>query len=224
VKLFLATDALDDVQWASARGWCDGVVLPDAALRSAASEDAAVAWLGSFARAVPVPVLVDVADTLALGDSGLEHARALGRAADNVVLQLPFTEDNATIMRTLAAGGIRVSATFVGTATQAMFAAKSGASFVLVDVDRLDAMNGTGASVVAAARALLDGATLETELVALFPSGSASLAACGAAGADAAVVGASTLRAMIAYPFTDQALADTQRRPSGGQRLRAGEL
>lgn len=224
MKLFLATDALDDVQWATARGWCDGVVLPDAALRSAATEEAAVSWLASFARAVPFPVLVDAAETLSHGAAGLDHARALGRAADNVVLQVPFTEDNAVLMRSLAAGGIRVSATFVGTGAQALFAAKSGASFVLIDVDRLDAMSGAGAGVIETARSLLDAATLETELVALFPSGSASLAACGAAGADAAVVGATTLRAMIAYPFTDQALADAQRRPTGGQRLRAGEL
>lgn len=223
MKLFLATDALDDVQWASARGWCDGVVLPDAALRSAASQEAAVSWLTSFARAVPFPVLVDAADTLARGDDGLEQARALGHAADNVVLQLPFSEDNAVTMRTLAASGVRVAATFVGTAAQALFASKSGASYVLIDVDRLDAMSGAGASVIAATRALLDSAALETELVALFPSGSASIAACGAAGADAAVAGTATVRAMIAYPFTDQALADTQRRPSGGQRLRAGE-
>ncbi len=223
MKLFLATDALDDVQWARARNWCDGVVLPDAALRTADTHDAAVAWLAGFARAVPFPVLVDAADALSHGDAGHEHAAALGRAADNAVLQFPFTENNAVIMRALSAGGIRVAATFVGTAVQALFAAKAGAAFVLIDVDRLDAMNGAGADVIAAARTLLDVAGLETELVALFPPNAASMAACAAAGADAAVVGTATLRAMLAYPFTDQALADTQRRPARGQRLRAGE-
>jgi transaldolase len=223
VKLFLATDALDDVQWAAARGWCDGVVLPDDALRSAASPEAAVQWLAAFARAVPFPVLVDAADALASGGADEEHVRSLGRAADNVVLQLPFNDEHAARMRGLAASGIRVAATFVGTAAQALFAAKAGATYVLVDVDRLDAMSGAGAEVVAGARALLDAAHLEAELVALFPSGSASMAACGAAGADAAVVGTGTLRAMLAYPFTDQALAEAQRRPSGGQRLRAGD-
>ncbi len=223
MKLFLATDALDDVQWAAARGWCDGVVLPDAALHTASSPEAAVAWLSAFARAVPFPVLVDAAETLAASAGSDEHLRDLGRAADNVVLQLPFNDDNAVRMRALAAAGLRVAATFVGSAAQALFAAKAGATYVLLDVDRLDAMSGAGAEVVAGARALLDAAELEAELVALFPAGSASMAACGAAGADAAVVGAGTLRAMLAYPFTDQALADTQRRPAGGQRLRAGE-
>ncbi len=223
MKLFLATDALDDVQWATARGWCDGVVLPDAALRTAASPEAAVAWLGSFARAVPVPVLVNAAEALSGGGDGLDHARALGRAADNVVLQCPFTDDSALIMRGLASAGLRLAMTFVGSATQALLAAKAGASLVLVDVDRLEAMNGSGARVIAEARALLDAAALETELVALFPPGPSSMAACGGAGADAAVVGAATLRAMLAYPFSDQAVADSQREPSRGQRLRAGD-
>lgn len=223
MKLFLATDALDDVQWAVARAWCDGVVLPDAALSTAVSDESAISWLATFARAVSVPVLVDAADALTLPGDGLERARALGRAGDHVVLSLPFSDQNAEHMRALSASGISVAATFVGTAAQALFAAKAGARYVLVDVDRLDAMSGAGADVVAGARALLDAAALEAELVALFPAGSASMAACGAAGADAAVVGAGTLRAMLAYPFTDQALAETQRRPSSGQRLRAGE-
>ncbi len=223
MKLFLATDALDDVHWADTRSWCDGVVLPDAALRTAATPEAAVTWLASFARAVAVPVLVDASDTLTADAPAHEQVRALGRAADNVVLQLPFTEDNAAAMRSLSADGIRVAATFVATAAQALFAAKTGAAFVLIDVDRLDAMGGAGAAVIADARRLIDSAALEAEVVALFPSNSASMTACGVAGADAAVVGASTLRAMLAYPFTEQAQADSQRRPEGGQRLRAGD-
>ncbi len=226
MKLFLATDALDDVQWADARGWCDGVVLPDAALSTAASPEAAVSWLAGFARAVSIPVLVDAAGVLSDGEepsTGNERARALGRAGDNVVLQIPFTADNAAVMRALSSSGIRVAATFIATATQALFAAKAGAAFVLVDVDRLDAMGGAGADVIADARGLLSEAHLEAEVVALFPANSASMTACGVAGADAAVVGAATLRAMLAYPFTDQAQADAQRRTVGGQRLRAGD-
>ncbi len=223
MKLFLATDALDDVHWASARSWCDGVVLPDAALRTAASPEAAVSWLAGFARAVPFPVLVDASDALSSDESDHAQAHALGRAAENVVLQLPFTEENAAVLRTLSASGIRVAATFIATAAQALFAAKAGAAFVLVDVDRLDAMSTGSAAVIADARRLIDDASLETEVVALFPSNAASMTACGVAGADAAVVGAATLRAMLAYPFTEQAQADAQRRPSAGQRLRAGE-
>lgn len=223
MKLFLATDVLDDVQWAAARGWCDGVLLPDDALRSAASPDAAVQWLETFARAASFPVFVDGSEALDAGDDADERLRALARTTDNVVLQLPFSEANAVRLRTLSQAGVRVAATFVGTAAQALFAAKAGATHVLIDVDRLDAMSGAGADVIAGARTLLDAAHLEAELVALFPSGSASMAACGAAGADAAVVGTASLRAMLAYPFTDQALAEGTRRPAAGRRLRAGD-
>ena len=223
MKLFLATDAVDDVRWATDRGWCDGVVLPDAALSSAATLDDAVAWLASFARAVAVPVIVDATDALANAADGLREAQALGRAADNVVLQCTFSDDNARLVRELSASGLRVACTFVGSAAQALLAAKAGAALVLLDVDRLDALNSSGATVVASTRALLDAAALETELVALFPMGAASLAACGTAGADAAVVGAATLRTLLAYPFAEDAMSDPQRPTSSGQRLRAGE-
>lgn len=220
MKLFLATDVVDDVQWATARGWCDGVVLPDAALGLAAARDGAVEWLASFARSVGRPVFVDLDDTAP--DLAAE-ARQLGRAADGVVVQLPFDEDYVALMRDLAQSGIRVAATFVGTAAQALLAAKAGAAFIFIDVDRLDAMGADGAGTIGAARALLDRAGLEADVVALFPAGGGSLAACGRAGADAAVLGTAGLRALTAYPFTEQALADSPRRPASGPRLRAGD-
>jgi transaldolase len=223
VKLFLATDVLEDVHWAAARGWCDGVVLPDDALRSASSPDAAVEWLAAFARAVPMPVFVDGSDAHGIGDDPEAHLRALARAGEQVVLQLPFDAASAARLRGLSQAGVQVAASFIGTAAQALLAAKAGAAHVLLDADRLDALNGGGAEVIRAARTLLDAAGLEADLVALFPSGAASLAACGVAGADAAVVGASALRAMLASPFSDQALTSRDHRSGAGRRRRAGD-
>ena len=110
MKLFLATDALDDVQWATARGWCDGVVLPDAALQNAASPSAAVSWLAAFARAVPVPVLVAAADALAHPATGWSRRAPSAGLPTTSCLQCPFTDANALAVRELtrlAASGSR---------------------------------------------------------------------------------------------------------------------
>jgi hypothetical protein len=101
-----------------------------------------------------------------------------------------------------------------------MLAARTGAAFVFADVDRLDAAGADGARVIHEARRLFDGMNAESDLVAVFPSAGSPLVGCAMAGADAAVIGTATLRAMIAYPFTDQSLPDGARRPSRGERLR----
>jgi transaldolase len=218
VKLFLATDALDDVRWAAERALIDGVVLPDAALRDAASTDEADAWLAEFARAVAMPVFVALAATTV--EDAEAEAERLGRAADTVVVQVPFSDPYIPLLHRLAKGGVRVAATFVGSPAQAMLAARTGAAFVFADVDRLDAGGADGGRVIRESRTLLDGMNAESDLVAVFPSAGSALVACALAGADAAVIGTAALRAMTAYPFTDQSLPDGARRPSRGERLR----
>lgn len=218
MKLFLATDAVDDVRWATQRALIDGVVLPDSALRGAASTEASLHWLSDFANAVQTPVFVSLDATTA--ESAAEDAELLGRAGDQVVIQLPFTEPFIPLIHRLALGGVKVAATFVGSAAQAMLAARTGAAFVFVDVDRIDAGGGDGANVIRQSRALLDGGASDPYLVAVFPGAGASIVSCGLAGADAVVVGAASLRAMIAYPFSDQSLIDPSRRPVHGERLR----
>jgi transaldolase len=218
VKLFLATDAVEDVRWAAERALIDGVVLPDAALRDAASNDEAMRWLTEFARAAALPVFVALTATNA--DDAEAEAERLGRAADAVVIQIPFTEPYIPLLHRLARSGVRVAATFVASTAQAMLAARTAAAFVFVDVDRLDAAGAGGARVIGEVRELFNAHRVESDIVAVFPSASGAVVQCAAAGADAAVVGITTLRALLAYPFTDQSLPDGGPRPSRGERLR----
>lgn len=218
MRLFLATDALDDVRWANERALIDGVVLPDSALSGAHSADASLTWLGDFARAAAMPVFVSLDATTA--DAAEAEAERLGRAADHVVIQLPFAEPYIPLMHRLATAGVKVAATFVGSASQAMLAARTGVAFIFVDVDRIDAGGGDSAMVLRQARAILDHSTSEADLVAVFPAPGNAIVSCATAGADAAVIGAAALRAMVAYPFTDQSLLDPARRPVQGERLR----
>lgn len=218
MKIFLATDALDDVRWGAERALIDGVVLPDAALRHAESSDAALTWLAEFAHAAAMTVFVPF-DAVAMDDMTLS-AEQLGRVADHVVVQVPFTESCMPLLQHLSQGGVRTAATFVGSTAQAMMAARVGAAFVFVDVDRLDAAGASGARVIDESRRLLDAVGSEAHLVAVFPASGAPVVACALAGADAAVIGSATLRAMLAYPFTDLSLPDGARRPTHGERLR----
>ena len=218
MRLFLATDALDDVRWATERGLIDGVVLPDAALRGGSSPADSLAWLADFARAAAMPIFVTLNAPSA--ELAADEAEQLGRVADNVVVQLPFADPYIPLMHRLASTGVKVASTFIGSASQAMLAARTGAAFIFVDVDRIDAAGADASSTLSQARRLLNSAASESDLVAVFPSPGTALAACALAGADAAVIGSAALRAMIAYPFTDQSLMDGARRPSQGERLR----
>ena len=66
-------------------------------------------------------------------------ARELSKLSDSVIVQIPFVEDAIEAIRRLSADGVRVAATLVFNAAQAMLAAKAGAGTVCVHVrsDRL---------------------------------------------------------------------------------------
>lgn len=218
MKLYLATDALDDVRWATEGALTDGVVLPDSALTGAHSMDASLASFGDFVRAAAMPVFVLLEATTA--DAAQAEAERLGRAADHVVFQLPFAAPCISLMHRLGSACGKVAATFVGLAVQAMLAARTGVAFLFVDVDRIDAGGRDSATVLQQARTLPNPGACETDLVAVFQGLGASIVSCAAAGANAAVVGAAALRAVVANPFSDQSLLDPTRRPAEGQRLR----
>lgn len=218
MKFYLATDALDDVRWAAAQALIDGVVLPDAALRNATSPQSAQAWLTEFARDAGMPVFVALGATAE--NNTAEEAELLGRAADNVVVQIPFAEPDIAVLYQLAGTGVRVAATFVGSVAQALLAARTGVPYVFVDVDQLDAAGADGAGVIRDARQLFDAIGSQTDIVAVFPATSGSVIRCALAGADAAVVGTATLKLLLAYPFSHQSVPDGTHRPSQGERLR----
>jgi transaldolase len=209
VRLFLATDALEDVRWAGERGVLDGVVLPDDALGRAAPGSPAraerEAWLQQFARAVARPVFVAIDRSLdeAPADALAAAADHLGRLGDNVVVQMRWHAGTAAVIHQLASTGVRVAATFIGSAGQALLAAKAGAAFLFLDADRIEAAGGDVPAAVRACRTLLDQASSEADLVAVFPGGGARVVACALAGAHAAVVGTTTVQAMLAYPFAE---------------------
>jgi transaldolase len=99
---------------------------------------------------------------------------------------------------------VRVAATLVFNAAQAVLAAKAGASVVTIPVDQLDGLGQDSVAVVDETRRLFDRAGAECDLVAAYPRSAADFTACGLAGADAVTVGIDSLRTLLVHPLTDR--------------------
>ena len=152
--------------------------MPDSALTGARSIDASLASLGDFVRAAAMPVFVSLEATTA--DAAQAEGERLRRAADHVVIQLPFAEPYIPLMHRLGSAGVQVAATFVSSAAQAMLAAHAGVAFLFVDVDRIDAGGGDSATVLQQDRTLPNHGGCETDLVAVFSGLGASIVSCAA--------------------------------------------
>ena len=204
MKIYLASATLDDIRWAVSHGLVDGVVTTPALLGAESATPQDRDLLVEICRATALPVAAMVASVH--GPDIYKDGRELAKISDQIVVQVPLIEDAVTAMRRLSSEGVRVTATLVFNAAQAILAAKAGAAAVSTSIDQLDALGQDSTAVVRQLRAVFDAGRVECEVVASLPQSSAQVANCAMAGADSVAVSAATLRSLLLHPLTDRGL------------------
>lgn len=201
MKIFLATARTADVAWGAAHGMLDGVITSPGALATEAAGDAR-AHLLELGRLVPGPVFAAV---LAIDAAGAyRDGKELAKLSDQIVVQLPLVEETLGAMRRLHADGVRVAATHVFNTAQALLAARTGASSVVIALDALDAAGHDAIGVVREVRAAFEGSHAECDVVAINAASPYEFGACAVAGADAVGVSETLCRALLVHPLTDR--------------------
>jgi transaldolase len=204
MKIYLASATLDDIRWAVSHGLVDGVITTPALIGAVTGTPDDHELLAEICRATALPVAASVASVH--GADIYRDGRELAKISDQIVVQVPLVEDAITAMCRLSSEGVRVTATLVFNAAQALLAAKAGASTVSTSIDQLDALGQDSSSVVRQLRAVFDAGRVECEVTASLPQSSAQVAICATAGADSVAVTATTLRSLLLHPLTDRGL------------------
>jgi transaldolase len=203
MKIYLATASTEDVAWGAAHGMLDGVITSPGLLADDADAEMRT-HLAELCRLVHGPIFASVHSVD--GTNAYRDGKELAKISDQIVVQLPLVEETLGAMRRLQADGIRVSATQVFNAAQALLAARAGASSVVTPVDRLDAAGHDGVSTIAAMRAAFDASDAECDVIALHATSPAQFGACAVAGADAVGLSADLCRSFLVHPLTDRGI------------------
>jgi transaldolase len=132
--------------------------------------------------------------------------RELAKVSDNIVVQVPLVDDAVVAIRRLTSEGVRVAASLVFSAAQALLAAKAGAVITVVPLDQLHAFGRSNFAVVEETRRMFDRGGIECDLLTAFPRDSAEFTSCALAGADGMAVDAATMRALLVHPLTDRGI------------------
>jgi transaldolase len=201
MKILLATARTADVAWGAAHGMLDGVLTTPGLLAEEADGDARVHLL-ELCRLVHGPIFAAVHAIDAAG--AYRDGKELAKLSDQIVVQVPLVEDTLGAMRRLHADGVRVAATHVFNTAQALLAARTGVSSVVVALDQLDAAGHDGVRIVHEVRASFDSSDAECDVVAVQAASPTQFGACAAAGADAVAVTERLCRALLVHPLTDR--------------------
>ena len=145
----------------------------------------------------------------------IREGKILAEIADNVCIKVPLTLDGLKACRHLSDEGHMVNVTLCFSATQALLAAKAGATFISPFIGRLDDINLDGMALIADIRRIYDNYEFDTEILAASVRTINHVREAALIGADVATVPPATLKALVKHPLTDkgleQFLADWQK-------------
>jgi transaldolase len=218
MRIFLATAQLDDIRWAAEHGLADGVLTTPALLDAEADGDPR-GLLADLCRSTNLPVCATVGAVS--GADIYRDARELAKLSDHVIVQVPLVEDAVSAIRKLSAEGVKVGATLVFNAAQAILAAKAGASMIATALDQLDVYGHDGLEVVRELHSVFADGRVECDVMALYPRDATQFAGCAIAGADVVAVPPQLVRTLLLHPLTDRGLDQFLNELARGHRSRS---
>ena len=136
----------------------------------------------------------------------MKQAKVLAGIADNIAIKVPLTIDGLRACKALREQGQMVNVTLCFSATQALLAAKSGASFISPFIGRIDDMAADGMELIAEIRTIYDNYAFSTQILAASIRTVNHVKQAALIGADIATVPAKIIKALYNHPLTDKGL------------------
>ena len=204
MKIFIDTADLNEIRRAAAAGLIDGITTNPSLLAKTVGDASVIDYMKEVAEAVDGPVSLEV---LALDADGMfEQGTSLASIADNVVIKVPLTEDGLVACKRLRGEGIGVNVTLCFSPSQALLAAKAGATFISPFVGRLDDISHQGMELIAQIREIYDNYGYDTEILVASIRHPLHFVEAAMIGADVATVPPAVLWKLLSHPLTDRGI------------------
>ena len=128
--------------------------------------------------------------------------RVIAKMHPNMVVKIPMTADGLEAVSVVSKEGIKTNVTLIFSATQALLAARAGASYVSPFLGRLDDISSDGMQLIEDIAEIFGVHGIETQIIAASIRHPLHVLECAKAGADIATVPYKVLMQMIEHPLT----------------------
>ncbi|MBT5186299.1 MAG: fructose-6-phosphate aldolase [Kordiimonadaceae bacterium] len=203
MKFFIDTAEIEEIRPLVELGLVDGVTTNPSLILKSGRDIFEVTK--EICDLVDGPVSAEVAATDY--DTMVREAAALYDIADNVCLKVPLTPDGLRACKHFSDQGKMVNVTLCFSASQALLAAKAGASFISPFVGRLDDIAFDGMSLIQDIRIIYDNYDFKTEILVASTRHNLHILDSALIGADVATIPAKVVHQMFKHPLTDSGLA-----------------
>jgi transaldolase len=203
MKFFIDTADIREVKEAAAMGLVDGVTTNPSLVSKTGKKFREV--LLEICDIVKGPVSAEVVGTT--HDAMMKEARELASLRPNIVVKIPLIPEGLKAVRTCTEEGIKTNVTLCFTSTQALLAAKAGASYISPFVGRLDDISTDGMQVVHEILEIYGHYGYATEVLVASVRHPLHVQEAARMGAHVATCPLSVLLMLTKHPLTDSGLA-----------------
>ena len=199
MKIFIDTANLDEIRKAESYGILAGVTTNPSLI---AKEN------GDFKKIIEeITSIVDgpiSAEVISLDAEGMiKEGTELAKIHKNIVIKLPTTFEGLKACKKFKEMGIKTNLTLIFSTTQALLAARAGATYVSPFVGRLDDTGVDGIELISKIRAIFDIHKIETEIIGASIRNLLHVESIAMAGADIGTLPFKVIQDMIKHPLTD---------------------
>ena len=213
MKFFVDSASIEDIRQAVALGLCDGVTTNPSLVAKTGKPFKQV--IDEITAEVDGPISLEVTATDTEGM--LAEARELAAISENVVVKIPMTRDGIRAVRVLSDEDIQTNVTLIFTASQALVAAKAGATYVSPFIGRLDDISSDGMDLIQQIVEIYSNYTFDTQVLVASVRHPVHVVDAALLGADVATVPFGVLDKLFEHPLTtiglEKFLADWKKVP-----------
>jgi transaldolase len=139
-------------------------------------------------------------------DDIMKEARDLAQIHKNIVVKIPLIKEGLKAVKSLTDEGIKVNVTLCFSATQALLAAKAGASYISPFIGRLDDISSDGMTLIKDVVQIYKNYDYKTEVLVASIRHPMHLLEAAKLGADVATMPFEVINKLFNHPLTNAGL------------------
>ncbi|HLR35363.1 MAG TPA: fructose-6-phosphate aldolase [Tissierellales bacterium] len=144
------------------------------------------------------------AEVISLEKDGMvNEARELAKIHPNIIIKIPMTSEGLRAVKVLNGEGIKTNVTLVFSPSQALLAAKAGATYVSPFVGRMDDIGNEGMDIIEDIVKIYNNYSIETEIIAASIRHPLHVLDAAKKGSHIATIPYKVFLQMVKHPMTD---------------------
>lgn len=203
MKFFIDTADLDEIREANSMGVLDGVTTNPSLMKKAGGADFHE-HIFRICEIVDGDVSAEV--TATDYDGIMSEGRTLAGIHKNVVVKVPLILDGIKALKSFKEEGIRTNCTLCFSPSQALIAAKAGATYISPFIGRVDDMSTNGLELIDQIVTIYQNYGFQTQVLAASIRHPMHVVACAEIGADVATLPLGVIKKLLKHPLTDSGL------------------